>query len=60
MPLTINFKRERETKNTWRFNEVSDDGVEAIGALYIQKWALKQTFGNVPEALSVSIEEKKS
>lgn len=58
--MKITFKRERETKNTWRFAEVSEDGIEAIGALYIQKWALKQTFGNVPEALSVSIEEKKS
>lgn len=54
--MELKFKRERETKNTWRYNEVSEDGVEQIGSLYIQKWALKQAFGQAPEVITVTIQ----
>jgi len=42
--IRLRFKRERETKNTVRFEEeVSDSGEPpVIGTLYLQKWALKR------------------
>lgn len=36
---TIQFKREKETKNTVRFEEVPEKGKPPImGTLYLQKW----------------------
>lgn len=38
---TIRFKREKETKNTVRFEEQTAEGKPpVIGTLYIQKWAV--------------------
>jgi len=50
---TITFRRLRETKNTIRFEEESD--VPKIGALYIQKWALKDMFPEYPDRIEITI-----
>ena len=53
--VRVTFKRERETKNTVRYEEqVSDSGEPPmIGTLYLQKWALKR-LGD-PETVSVTV-----
>ena len=39
--LDVAFTLERETKNTFRYNEDTEDGKPPkIGSLYVQKWAL--------------------
>lgn len=38
--MKINFEFEKETKNTIRFKEVSEESI--IGTLYIKKSALKE------------------
>ncbi len=51
-PLSLTFKRERETKNTVRFQEEQPEGATpSIGALYLQKPAT-QDLGD-PEQLTV-------
>src|SRR5687768_10959315 len=36
---TLTFELERDTKNTYRFQEVAKGAPPLIGTLYIQKWA---------------------
>ena len=53
-PLSLTFKRERETKNTVRFQEEQREGATpSIGALYLQKPAA-QDLGD-PEQLTVTV-----
>jgi hypothetical protein len=40
--MRIEFVKEKETKNTIRYTEVSNDGWNRIGSLYIQKVAVAQ------------------
>jgi hypothetical protein len=40
--MVVFFVRERETKNTVRYQEDSKDGWQRIGTLYIQKAAVAQ------------------
>ena len=36
---TVSFQKEKETKNTVKFNEVQTQGeAPIIGSLYLQKW----------------------
>jgi len=35
---TLEFKKEKETKRTIRFQEVSEEGPPIVGTLYVQKW----------------------
>ena len=44
MALEVEFRRERETKNTIRFEEVESETGDppVIGTLYLQKWAVKR------------------
>ena len=58
MAITAEFMREKETKNTIRFQEAeNEEGLPAaIGTLYIQKYVVKK-LGN-PEKLLVTIEKK--
>jgi hypothetical protein len=50
----LTFKRERETKNTVRFDEQQPEGgAPSIGALYLQKHAARD-LGD-PEQLSVTV-----
>ncbi len=52
--VTLQFVKERETKNTVRYEEVEQETMAlAVGTLYVQKHLLKQ-MGN-PEKLSVTI-----
>jgi hypothetical protein len=50
---TIEFKMERETKNTVRYEEETTGQPPAVGTLYVQKWALGSP---APQTLKVTIE----
>ncbi len=52
--LELSFQRERETKNTVRFEEQVTDAPPVVGTLYLQKYALNR-LGN-PDCLRVAIE----
>lgn len=50
---TIAFSKEKETKNTIRYQEEPESGKPpAIGTLYVQKWMLGD---ETPEKLTVTI-----
>lgn len=53
--IVLEFEKERDTKNTVRYQEVGD--VHSVGTLYIQKHAVKE-LGN-PEKITVEIKAKK-
>jgi len=46
----LKFKVEKETKNTFRYAEVSEGKPPVLGTIYIQKWL------SPPEKLTVTIE----
>ena len=48
------FEIERETKNTIRYEEVTEGMPPAIRTIYIQKWALGK---NPPKRIKVTVEE---
>ncbi len=52
--LELSFQRERETKNTARFEEQVTDAPPVVGTLYLQKYALNR-LGN-PDCVRVTIE----
>jgi hypothetical protein len=52
--LDLSFQRERETKNTVRYEEQVTDAPPIVGTLYLQKYALNR-LGN-PDCVRVSIE----
>ncbi len=56
MAITIQLKKERETKNTVRFEEMenAEGNPPLVGILYVQKWALKR-LGD-PETLMLHLE----
>lgn len=49
----MEFKIERETKNTVRYEEETNGQPPAVGTLYVQKWALGSP---APAKLKVTIE----
>ena len=51
MERTLTFELEKDTKNTYRFQEVAKGAAPLIGTLYIQKWAFEAT----PKTISVTI-----
>ncbi len=51
--LELSFQRERETKNTVRFEEQVTDAPPVVGTLYLQKYALNR-LGN-PDRVRVTI-----
>lgn len=52
--MKVKFKREKETKNTIRFQEVEEKGKPpVIGTLYVQRW-----FAGDRDELTIEIEEK--
>ena len=53
-PQTLTFTVEKQTKNTIRYTEQTDDKPPAIGTLYVQKWLLGQ---DPPTKLTVTIQE---
>jgi hypothetical protein len=52
--LDLSFQRERETKNTVRYEEQVTDAPPIVGTLYLQKYALNR-LGN-PDCVRVTIE----
>jgi len=48
---TLTFELERDTKNTYRFQEVAKGAPPLIGTLYVQKWA----FETKPQTITVTI-----
>lgn len=54
--ITIHLRRERETKNTVRFEETENEegNPPLIGTLYVQKWALKRL--GEPDELALTLE----
>jgi hypothetical protein len=53
-PIVINFKKEKITKNTIRFQEVPDEGKPPVmGTLYAQKWAVGENCENLKVTLEV-------
>jgi hypothetical protein len=48
---TITFELERDTKNTYRFQEVAKGEPPLVGTLYVQKWA----FEAKPETITLII-----
>jgi hypothetical protein len=52
--LELSFRRERETKNTVRYEEQVTDAPPVVGTLYLQKYALNR-LGN-PDCLHVTID----
>ncbi len=54
MSIELIFDRERETKNTVRFQERETDDAPAIGTLYVQKHVLKRL--GEPEQLRVTLD----
>lgn len=51
--LVLVFRRERETKGTWRYQEEEQPEGEAVGTLYVKKAALGEP---APKRLRVTIE----
>lgn len=51
LALVVKFRKEKETKRTWRFKEEADEPV--IGAIYIQKSAFSEQ--PVPEEIIATI-----
>lgn len=54
--VTIQLRKERETKNTIRFEEMenAEGNPPLIGTLYVRKWALKR-LGD-PDQLTLTLE----
>ena len=50
---TLTFELERDTKNTYRFQEAAKGEPPLIGTLYVQKWAFETT----PQTITVTIKD---
>ena len=52
-PFSATFKQEKETKNTVRYSEESEDRRPVVGTLYFDKYELPKPY---PERIRVTIE----
>ena len=52
-PFSATFKQEKETKNTVRYSEESEDRRPVVGTVYIDKYELPNPY---PERIRVTIE----
>ena len=52
-PFSATFKQEKETKNTVRYSEESEDRRPVVGTVYIDKYELPKPY---PERIRVTIE----
>ena len=53
--MTLQFRKEKETKGTFRYAEVeANDGTTVVGSIYIKKAALGSA---APERLRVIVED---
>ena len=50
--MDLEFKFEKDTKNTYRYQEVAPEGEEKIGTLYVKKSALAN---KAPAKLTVTV-----
>ncbi len=50
--MEATFTLEKETKNTYRFQEDESSGPSKVGTIYVQKWS----FDTPPRRIKVSIE----
>ena len=50
--IDVQFSLEKETKNTYRFQEDESSGPSRVGTIYVQKWS----FDTPPRRIKVSIE----
>ncbi len=50
--MEATFTLEKETKNTYRFQEDESSGPSRVGTIYVQKWS----FDTPPRRIKVSIE----
>jgi hypothetical protein len=50
--MEATFTLEKETKNTYRFQEDEGSGPPKVGTIYVQKWS----FDTPPRRIKVSIE----
>jgi hypothetical protein len=52
--MTIKFRKEKETKNTVRYQEVVEEGKPPIiGTLYLQKW-----FAGDTETINITVDKE--
>lgn len=51
--ITVVLKKDRETKGTWRYAEVTEDDNPVIGTLYVRKSGARR-LGD-PESLTVTL-----
>jgi len=59
MPETIDFTKDKDTKNTRRYKEIErGDKGPMIGMLYVQKWLLTDLSvdGSLPENIKITLE----
>lgn len=49
-----NFKLEKETKNTWRYEAEQEGRPISVTTIYIQKWALGS---KPPDKIKITVEE---
>lgn len=54
--LKVQFVKEKETKNTVRFEEVETDGYVKIGTIYIPKSTLAQNGIDIEKGFTMVIE----
>lgn len=54
--MEIEFEIEKETKNTFKYAEITDGEPAKIGGLYVQKWALKRLNKEIPRKLKITVE----
>ena len=52
--IVAEFEIEKETKNTIRYEEITEGRPPVIRTIYIQKWALGK---NPPKKIKITIEE---
>lgn len=54
--MKLIFKKEKETKGTWRYKEDAEDGKAVVGTLYIRKVSLAEL--GSPDVLIMVLEKE--
>jgi len=58
MKKTLKFELERETKNTYRYKEITEGTPPVVNTIYIQKWALKEPATELIVTIETSVGEE--
>lgn len=56
--MKIEFTKEKETKNTIRFMEITDEGEAVVGTIYIPKTTLKEIGWSDGKVLEIELSVK--